>query len=64
MFVIHVLSDESVRLHRSVLIYFGHVDVVNEVDKLLGAGRTVVTTCFLFQWFLEDRCVTKMPFVY
>ena len=33
--VIQVLSNESVRLHSAVSIDFGHVHIVNEVDKSL-----------------------------
>ena len=40
--VVQVLADERVGLHGAIGVHLRHVHVVNEVDQLLGARRTVV----------------------
>ena len=42
--VVQVLPDECVRLDCPIGIHLRHIHVVNEVDKLLGAGRSEITT--------------------
>ena len=53
MAVVDVLSNQRVRLNSEVLIHFGHVHVVNEVDESLSARGTVVSASFLLQRLLE-----------
>ena len=52
--VVDVLPDDGVGSHRAVLVHLGHVHVVQEVDELLAAGRTVVLTGLLLQRLLND----------
>ena len=54
MLIVHVLSEERVRLHGTVRVHFGHVHIVDEVDEALGARRTVVAARFLLQRLLQD----------
>uniref|UniRef100_A0A1I8JGD9 CCHC-type domain-containing protein n=1 Tax=Macrostomum lignano TaxID=282301 RepID=A0A1I8JGD9_9PLAT len=54
MAVVHVLPNQSVRLHREVLVYLGHIQIVDEVDQLLGARRTKVSSSLLLQRLLQN----------
>ena len=47
MTVIHVLSDQRMRLHCTVCVDLWHVHVVHKVDQFLVARWTKVTTCLL-----------------
>ncbi len=51
--VVEVLPDQSVRLHGEVLVYLGHVHIVNEVDEAFRARRSEITAGFLLQRFLQ-----------
>ena len=44
--VVEVLANERVRLHGEVLVDFGHVHVVDEVDETSCTRRPEVTTSF------------------
>ena len=59
MAIIHVLTDEGVRLYSSIFVNFWHIDIINEVYQLLCARWTIITTSFLLQRFLKDSCNTK-----
>ena len=44
MLVVHVLSDEGVRLHGAIGIHLRHVHVIYEIDESLGAWGAKVAT--------------------
>ena len=54
MVVVQMLSNESVRLHRSVGVHLRHVHVVQEIDHLLATGWTIVLSSLLLQRLLQD----------
>ena len=53
MVVVHVLTNERMRLHCSIRVHFWHVDVVDKVDQFLGPWRSVVAARLLLKWPLK-----------
>ena len=51
--VVKVLSQQCVRLHSAVRVNLGHVHVIDEVDHLLLAWRTVLLTSLLLKRLLH-----------
>lgn len=56
MLVVHMLSDQSVRLYGAIFINLGHVDIINKVDETLRPGRPVVSSCFFLKRLLQNGC--------
>lgn len=54
MMIVHELPNEGMRLHRSVGVYLGHVQIVYKVNHKLAAWRTESASRLLFQRLFQN----------
>ena len=55
--VVQVLPDQRMGLHRPVSIHFRHVQIIDEVHKLLGTRRAVISASLFIQRLLKHTCM-------
>jgi len=55
--VVQVLPDQRMGLHGPVSVHFRHVQIVDEVHKLLGTRRAITSASLFLQRLLKHTCM-------